>query len=266
MKFSERMGYTKPLPYQTDSISKELRNDISNFYIRLYSSFNSSDEKNALNNYIWTEFFHLVVDEIYYTKSEIINKLNKLNWFELYDFIEFLLKNFDKSYYFSDFNTILEHQNSAYRFVDKQLVAISTETDMQTVEKAINLGFDDGHIRNATKKLSDKNPDYPKIIGESIDGVEIAIKNVISDSLNKEPTDKYGENIKILKSNGFLDDHPAYIEALNKLYGYASDGGIRHPKSRDYTITEADAVFAVEMCSAFISLLKFKASTFEKTA
>ncbi|CAI55028.1 Hypothetical protein LCA_0724 [Latilactobacillus sakei subsp. sakei 23K] len=265
MKFSERMGYTQPLPFQTDSMSEGLKNDIINLYCQIYQI--KCDEANdfynldadKFNNDIWEKFFHNISG---YTDIKIIiAQVKKLEWFEIYDFLEYVCSYINDDDVYNASNLLLKNQNSGFRFVDHILIPISDETDMKNVENAINSNFDNGHIKIATQKLSEKNPDYPKIIGESIDGVEIAIKNVVSNLYDDTPTNKFGGNIKILKKHNFLDGHPAYIEILNKLYGYASDGGIRHPKDRDYKITEADAVFAVEICSAFVSFLKYKVSS-----
>lgn len=263
MKFSERFGFKRPQDLQVKMVSMELRNDIINMYINICRNLEENDWDYALkfNQNIWEGFFHNLSYQVKIT--DVVQLLLKLEWYELFDFWEYIIKNSREPRLYSACNRILENHNSAYRFINENIVSISNEVDAKNVENSIMLEFDNGHIKKATAKLSDKHPDYPQIIGESIDGLEIAVQNVINDSLNKKATDKFGENIKILKSAKFLDDHPAYIEALNKLYGYSSDGGIRHPKSRNYKITEADAVFAVEMCSAFISLLKFKASTLQ---
>lgn len=267
MKFSERMGYTQPLPFQIESMSDELRNDIINFYYKIHQiKLNNSDEfyrssASEFNDDIWQNFFHNISG--YTDENRIAEKVKDLEWFEIYDFLEYICSYIDEDSVYTAVNYVLKNQNSAYRFVDRILISISEETDMKNVENAINSDFDGAHIKNATRKLSVNSPDYPNIIGESIDGVEIAIRNVISKLYDDMPTDKFGENIKILKKHKFLDGHPAYIEILNKLYGYASDGGIRHPKNRDYKIDESDAVFAVEVCSAFVSFLKYKASTLQ---
>lgn len=265
MKFSERMGYTQPLPFQIESMSNELRNDIINLYYKIYNiKYNKSNDfystsANQFNKDIWENFFHNISG--YTDENLIAEKVKRLEWFEIYDFLEYICSSVDDEDVYAASNIILKKQNSAYRFVDNILISISEEIDMKNVDNAINSDFDNGHIKNATQKLSVRNPDYPNVIGESIDGVEIAIRNIISKLYGDTPSDKFGTNIKILKEHKFLDGHPAYIEILNKLYGYASDGGIRHPKDRDYKITEADAVFAVEVCSAFISFLKYKTSS-----
>lgn len=215
-----------------------------------------------INEQLLVNFFHEIIDNTL-DQSIVVDKLQDIRWYELYDFLEFLLSYINSNELYAECNLILSEQNSAFSFIDKKLVPISTNIDKANIESAIQSEFDDNHIKNAISKLSEKNPDYANIIGESIDGVEIAIKNVISKLYDETPSSKFGRNIKILKEHKFLDGHPAYIDILNKLYGYASDGGIRHPKSRDYKISKADAVFAIEICSAFISFLKYKTSTTE---
>lgn len=267
MTFSERMGYQKPLPFQINSISDELKNDIINIYYKAYQI--EYDNRNdfyhsaarRFNNDIWENFFHNISSHP--NNDNIVALVKQLEWYQIYDFLEYICAYVDSPYFYKDCNEILRKQNSAYSFVDNILVSISDQIDIENVENAIKSNFDDGHLKSATRKLNANDPDYSNIIGESIDGVEIAIKNVISKLYDDTPTDRFGENIKILKKYKFLDGHPVYIEILNKLYGYASDGGIRHPKKRDYKIDEADAVFAVEICSAFVSFLKYKTSTLQ---
>ena len=65
--------------------------------------------------------------------------------------------------------------------------------------------------------------------------------------------------LKILKANQFII-HPAFEQALLKLYGYTSDAkGIRHALSEnDDKIFYSEAKFMLVSCSAFINFLMTK--------
>jgi hypothetical protein len=65
-------------------------------------------------------------------------------------------------------------------------------------------------------------------------------KAMLSDALKKL------EEIKPL--------HPAFKQAMDKLYGYTSDeGGIRHSLIDFAKVDEADAKFMIVACSAFVN-------------
>ena len=66
--------------------------------------------------------------------------------------------------------------------------------------------------------------------------------------------------VKRLEDGG-LTLHPAFKEALSKLYGYTSDAeGIRHALHDEPNLDHADAVFMLVMCSGFMSYLLAKAN------
>lgn len=62
-----------------------------------------------------------------------------------------------------------------------------------------------------------------------------------------------GEAIKLMRNKGF-PMHPAFVEALNKLYGYTSNAeGIRHSLLGEEHLSSADAKFMMIVCSAFVN-------------
>jgi hypothetical protein len=55
--------------------------------------------------------------------------------------------------------------------------------------------------------------------------------------------------------------HPAFREALSKMYGYTSDAdGIRHSLMEESRLDGDDARFMLVTCSAFVNYLKAKAA------
>lgn len=90
--------------------------------------------------------------------------------------------------------------------------------------------------------------DYRNAVKEAMSGVESVVrvltgqkKVVLGDALKKL------DEIKPL--------HPAFKQAMDKLYGYTSDEqGIRHSLIDDLAnVDEADAKFMIVTCSAFIN-------------
>ena len=71
------------------------------------------------------------------------------------------------------------------------------------------------------------------------------------------PKATLGDAIKKLeKDNSF---HPAFISALDKLYGYSSGvSGIRHSLLDSDTVDFADAKFMLVACSAFVNYVRTK--------
>ena len=99
--------------------------------------------------------------------------------------------------------------------------------------------------------LSDrKTPDYRNAIKEAISAVESACQAVSGKQKGTLP-----DCLKALKDKKPL--HPAFEQALGKLYAFTSDeGGIRHALSEDATPPSyADAKFMIVASSAFVNYL-----------
>ena len=82
-------------------------------------------------------------------------------WYEVYDFVEFVLKNVPeyRSETLKEFrNGLLEEENSAYRIVDAQVIEITDEVEIESVEKALSVGLEmvTVHLKRALDLLDDK--------------------------------------------------------------------------------------------------------------
>jgi hypothetical protein len=182
-------------------------------------------------------------------------------WWQSYDLIEFLLKESPdvwKNTMRKALNAVLEMESAAYRIVDEEVVQITDTTEIEAIETALDTTSKviRLHLSRALELLSDrKEPDYRNSIKESISAVEAASK-----LLTAKPKAELGDCLKVLKSHGSL--HPAFEQALKKLYGYSSDeGGIRHALTDESVVpTCADAKFMLVACSAFINFLWTKAA------
>ncbi|WP_420222900.1 AbiJ-NTD4 domain-containing protein [Pediococcus acidilactici] len=258
MKFSERMGFvTIDNIIQKDSMDENLSNDIYNFIITdLEQHYNSPFSSPRLfYEDIWINFLHNRVDTPHLRFFQRV--YDEMPFFEKYDFLEEYVELTDD---ITKLNHILKNNHSAYRMTNNyQIVPIVNDIDMMNINKSLNLGIDEGHLSKAVSELSKKQPNYITIIKESTDALEISIKNITNKYFNGNEKQPFGESIKILKENNFIPDHPAYLTALSKIYGYSSDGGIRHPKSGT-NVDESSAIFFLEIASAFVSLLNDKSS------
>jgi hypothetical protein len=178
-------------------------------------------------------------------------------WNQVYDFVDFVAKRLDHPY-MDRCNRILERNNSAYRFLNRHLVQITSEQELSSVEAATS--FSDPftpasqHLRSALEKLSDRtSPDYRNSIKESISAVE-----AMCQILTGEPGATLGQAVKKLEDSG-VKIHPAFELALQKIYGYSSDAeGIRHALLLESTLDSTDALFMLVSCSAFVNYLKGK--------
>ncbi|WP_120430820.1 AbiJ-NTD4 domain-containing protein [Acinetobacter baylyi] len=275
MRFSERYGY-KPVReiIQKDSIDQELRNALWSLYDRIifanfYNSVSPSSSRILGSNLegfflnIYMNIFHKPTDEIPFFISEGISKLKKYfmscQWYEVYDFIEVTLDNYPNIRYnlnsFSNsINLCLEKYLSAYRLSNSNILEITSEEEIQSIEDALeNTNQYSGvqlHLNQALKLISDRqNPDYRNSIKESISAVESICKVITQDDKAT-----LGKALKIIEDRH--DIHPALKNSLNQLYGYTSDGdGIRHAMLEESNLSYIDAKFMLVSCTNFINYL-----------
>ena len=194
---------------------------------------------------------------------EYINdRLQRDEWYEIYDFIEYSLQNFPfsiseveeaRNHFKSLCNIFLKREMSAWRIVGNQLARLTSDEEIEAVEKARNLrGPVATHITTAVGLMSDRrNPDYRNSIKESISAVE-AMCCIITE----KPKATLDEALKALEQKD-VRLHGALKKAFSSLYGYTSDAqGIRHKLIEDPQTDFEDAKFMLVSCSAFVNLLR----------
>lgn len=278
MRFSQRNGYTNLKNIiQIESIDTELKNAIWDGLNLYYFDELKSDTlriKNLIMN-LWNKFFKIPIDTIpgYYTQiySFLRNKyFNEFKWYEIYDLIEFIPIYYQDSKYsynsevvndeFREYiNSVLERENSAYRFVADKIIAITSDIEIKSIEETLNIDSKyqtvKTHIMTALRHLSDKqNPDFRNSVKESISAVEAVCKIVIG---NNKGT--LGKALNEIEKKHPL--HPSFKDALLKLYGFTSDSdGIRHSLMDESKLEYADALFMLINCSAFINYIIYKTS------
>lgn len=187
----------------------------------------------------------------------------KLEWFRIYDFLEFFVKYIPYKTINDRFveycNSILEEEFSAYLFISKNITPITSEEEISEIEEALATPLDPvkTHIKTALDLLSDRTaPDYRNSIKESICAVEAICRLITED---EKAT--LGQCLNVIERKVSL--HPALKRAFSSLYGYTSSAdGIRHSLGllEEPDLSFEDAKFMLVSCSAFINYLISKAS------
>lgn len=275
--FSERYGYKQVKKLRLGEMSETLRtrlwNSLSNFFITLVER--SIDGREIIIK-IWDKFFKEDIDEIRYESGTaqiyyIKGKFSNLKWYEVFDLIEFLIreKEIIKIMYSNTFfinahenlikevNKIFEEERAPYKIIGNCIAPLVSESEAEEIEKALKI--DDKysevriHISKALEFYSKRPPDFQNSIKESISAVEALARIILNN-----PNATLGHLIKKLPI------HPAFQEALTKLYGWTSDeSGIRHsykPDTLPLQVSGDEARFILVICSAFVNYIISKES------
>lgn len=229
----------------------------------------NNDEHLILCRKLWLNYFKYPLDELKDDAEKVLFQLRKYffncEWYELYDFIEFLTNNYErygfKKEFISDCNVVLEKEMSAYRFVNGLITEITSQQEINEIENALELsvGGVSVHLRRSLELLSDReSPDYKNSIKESISAVEGYV--ILTVGAEKGTL---GNLLKKLEDEVGL--HPALKTAFINLYGYTSDkGGIRHAMTEIENTDFMDAKFMLVVCSAFINFVEGKENLVNK--
>ena len=280
--FSERQGY-RPVRsvFQVDSIDEPLQNALwtaLDLYVLtpIGEAENVFDEDRiqAFLTHLWVDHYKLRITTkpgTYYDWGLFINnRLESGPWYEVYDFIDYALENFpfafgseslntkdaakkEKDSFKSLCNQFLEREMSAWRIVGNQVSRLTSEQEIETVEKAQAIkGPIRTHLSTALGLMSDrKNPDYRNSIKESISAVE-----AICCQITGKPNADLHLALNTLERKG-IRLHGALKKAFDHLYGYTSNvGGVRHKLMDDPQTDFEDAKFMLVSCSAFVNLLR----------
>lgn len=281
MKFSQRMGFSPVSEIiQLEFMSTELRNSLwSELDMAYWSQFDFTGydfkpgftRQQYLAEQLWLKYFKLPVDEVPFGQSQISDAIRSYffscEWYEVYDFIEFLNSVFPMTSELDNrINGVLAREISGYRLLNGEFAPISDENEVSEIEEATRANPAEGvraHIRQALFLLSDRSsPDYRNSIKESISAVESAAKFITDDDKAT-----LGQALRTIEKGGEL--HPALKTGFSALYGYTSDAsGIRHAMMTDSAEIGLDeAKFFLVVCSAFSNyLLSRKADdNFEKS-
>jgi hypothetical protein len=252
---------------QVDGMNDTLRNGIWNVLFA-----NDFGQHGFLNTYdicaprigafseaLWADHFKLPVDKRPSSNSRILEEIRHYffdcAWNEVYDFVEFCVA------YYGDrlvapLNSMLERELAGYRIIDGKVAPISSTEEVETIQEAVGDNTFPGasaHLQTALELLSRKtNPDYRNSIKESISAVES-----VSCAIAGSKSAMLGDALKKMAKKHSL--HVALKDGFIKLYGYTSDSdGIRHAMLDEPQLTQADAIYFLVSCSAFVNYLKSK--------
>lgn len=271
-KFSERYGYTEsPQTIQVEEMNDALRNSLWNLFHEQFDL--GLSDFSAVAKAVSRGFFKSPVHEISRLDEVALGWISqnyeRLEWYEVYDFMEFIARHSDKSglqikYSSSSFanqlNHILERELSGYRFVGDSLVPITNPSEVVSISEAISdtdlhgLNGANEHLETALKMLGKKpTPDYRNAIKEAISAVE---------SLCNKLTAKKSSGLKeaLNELEKYIQIHGAMKQGFLKLYGYTSDQyGIRHAIFDEQDVGYHEAKYMIVSCSAFINFIIGKA-------
>lgn len=242
---------------------------MNHYWGRVYGVSLESSNNNWMRSFvrtIWHNYFKKPNDTIgwdwRFVQKEIRDYFFGCDWYEVYDFIEFVPAESpfvnDNDSFRSECNEVLEQELSGYRFVDEQITPITSEEEIAEIEEATKLTGKlapvTQHIHQALALLADrKKPDYRNSIKESISAVE-AVCGIIAGT----PKATLGDALKKIETK--VKMHPALNQAFSKLYGYTSDAdGIRHSLMDESNLGFEDAKYMVVTCSSFVNYLVAKA-------
>jgi hypothetical protein len=270
-RFSQRRGY-KPIStiIKLGGMDEVLRTSIWNvlhsFIFNLYGesifSFQTADKYNYATA-LWRDFFkkpvHLIPKRPSAKLQEIYEWFQACEWYEVYDFVEYILNYDGRSELCEAVNEVLASELAGYRYIGGVITDITNEKEIDMLEEALS---DDGfpsvktHLQRALELLSDrKNPDYRNSIKESISAVES-----LAQIITEDPNATLGKALDKLETSGKrIKIHSALRSAFSNLYGYTSnEDGIRHAMLEVPNLMASDAKFFLLSCTSFINYLKSK--------
>ncbi len=270
MKFSQRKGFKSvsnkiQAEYMNDVLRNSLWNLLQKFIFNkpgflYHQDYPVMGKISTFSWLLWSEYFKKPVDERPDEPKHIFDKIRdyyfNCNWFEVYDLIEFIIRETEYSTdeIISEINTILERELAGYRLIEKTITDITDSKEVEALEEALSddrFSSVSKHLQTSLDLLSRKvNPDYRNSIKESISAVESMVQ-IITGSTNNS----LGDALKQLDE----DIHPSILASFTKLYGYTSnEEGIRHAMIDEPNIIAADAKFLLLSCTSFINYLKAK--------
>ena len=288
MTFSERYGFKPEKAIQIDDMDDSLRNSLWNclrpYFQRLDSKpapdrtlRNGRTYLNLLAEHIWVNILKKPGDELEPKYKNLVIQLKGYfmgcTWYEAYDFIESVARVSSNSKVLSETgwlpefvkacNDVLKNDRSAYRFVDMEIVPITSEHEIAGIEEALaaTAALDTLHSVNAQLKqalalLSNRTvPDYRNSIKESISAVEGICKRIAN-----MPDATLGQVLPVIQRPGHAM-MPAHLQAgIRSLWGYTNGpDGIRHAMMQEPTIDIEEARLMLVTCAALVSYLIEKA-------
>jgi hypothetical protein len=275
LSFEQAEG-VEPLPSQLQlrEVSRQLRALLWNtIHGLLRESTERSDYGQPYLDKPWSTILreehvyrrHQMVDDFINNAKELIRETRDI--FELGDYVaifgwlEFVLKHpACPTDFYKRIEVCLRDSRAAYRVIDKQIICpIVSSAEHSTIVKAFadleasQFNGARAHLRNAASNLTAGK--FAESVRESIHAVESVCRTLdVSADLSKA----------LARLEQKISIHSAMKKGFTSLYGYASDEkGIRHAllEGGEAKVDEADALFMIGACAAFVSYLLNKART-----
>ncbi|ACI57504.1 hypothetical protein Rleg2_4245 [Rhizobium leguminosarum bv. trifolii WSM2304] len=266
LSFAQAVGF-EPLPRQLklDEIPQSAKAKLW-FLVHsqiLESSNNLGDIYEPISivaRNFWVSYAHRMIDEYRSSRRVVIDAwkpyfAESTPWWRTLDFVQWMLRNINNRTFAVAVEHILKSEMTAYRLYEgRTIIPVATPEEGAAIFNALD-GLADpasqpirAHLLQAAKELTGGN--FAASARESISAVE----SYVSSATGKKD---FSKAIYALDQTKPL--HPAFKEALIKLYGYTSnEEGVRHPLLTKETapVTEAEAVFMIGACASFITYLQ----------
>jgi hypothetical protein len=178
----------------------------------------------------------------------------KGDYAQIYGWLQFVLQQKAPAGFAQKIEELLRYCHSPYRVVDQTVLCpIGSDQEAATLKQAFldaqisGLSGSRKHLRLAATELGSGN--FADSVRESIHAVESAVRVL-------EPSGDFSKALAKLEQKSNI--HGALKKGFLALYGFSSDEqGIRHPllDKEAPAVDEADAMFMIGACSAFISYL-----------
>ncbi|MGY4437047.1 hypothetical protein ACVWWO_009524 [Bradyrhizobium sp. F1.13.1] len=259
-----------PSQLKRTEVSEQLRAVLWNY---IYSELNRTSRremytyvgdswKRALKD-VHVYFYHKPADEFdaAFDRAAAAAKAVVLEseWVEFYGWIQHLFRVKPTPDFAERINKILIYCRSPYRVIDNEVLCpISSNEEAATVtrafedlKKAKSLVGGREHLKAAAQALSAGT--FADSIRESMHAVESVVRIL-------EPSGEFAKALAKLEASTNI--HGALKKGFVSIYGFSSDEqGIRHPllDKAASDVDEADAIFMIGACAAFVSYLINKA-------
>jgi hypothetical protein len=192
-------------------------------------------------------------------KATFLGQAQGLEFYEILEIVvqgmrEWPLPRESDSEYWKLWNQVLAEDGAFFRFNMGELVPLTSEVEIAEVNKALRADTSAvaTHINAALKLMPPaRDANMRNAVKEAISAVEAALRYV-----TEQPSLTLAKALPEFEKR-FGELHPAYRDALSKLYGYTSDaGGIRHSLTEGSApVTVDDARLMIVICSAFANYL-----------
>jgi hypothetical protein len=260
----------EPLPSQLElkEISQQLRATLWNVIHTHLDQ--ATDYKSMGGPYLgspWEGIFrymhvhrdHAMADEFRNDANQLTSKVKKIfeegDYIAIFGWLQYVLRlRTCPGELAEKIETVLRRGRAAYRVLDyNTIVPIGSDAELETLKRAFaDLAKTEfhgarDHLRKAAEELNAGR--CSDSIRESIHAVESVARTLAPDGTLSKALAKLEQSAKI---------HGGMKAAFNSLYGYTSDEqGVRHAHLNEPAASpdEADALFMIGACAAFVSYL-----------